>query len=80
MNSKSYACGACLAALLLVGAATAAPLPAAMDLRLEGSSVEAQAYPRTREFRSCMRGKYGPRYFAGVRRAYRWHMAQACMA
>ena len=31
-----------------------------------------------RDFRRCMRAKYGPRYFAGVRRATRYHMAQAC--
>ena len=38
-----------------------------------------QAY-NARGFRRCMRAKYGPRYFAGVNRAHRWHMAQACMA
>lgn len=33
-----------------------------------------------RGFRRCMRAKYGPRYFARVPRAHRWHMAQACQA
>ena len=31
-----------------------------------------------RDFRRCMRAKYGPRYFARVPRATRFHMAQAC--
>jgi hypothetical protein len=40
--------------------------------QMQGSRAENRA------FRSCMRAKYGPRYFAGVRRAHRYHMAQAC--
>jgi hypothetical protein len=35
-------------------------------------------YRPTRDFRRCMRAKYGPRYFARVPRAHRFHMAQAC--
>jgi hypothetical protein len=38
----------------------------------------AQHSSTSRGFRSCMRAKYGPRYFARVPRAVRWHMAQAC--
>ncbi len=38
----------------------------------------AASYRNTREFRRCMRAKYGPRYFSRVPRAHRWHMAQAC--
>jgi hypothetical protein len=79
MNMRLSACGASLAALLLVDAPAAAPLPATVDIGPPYAAVEVQAFPRTREFRSCMRGKYGRRYFAGVKRAHRWHMAQACM-
>jgi len=42
----------------------------------------SQTYGSQREnraFRSCMRAKYGPRYFARVKRAHRYHMAQACI-
>ncbi|MFM9976124.1 MAG: hypothetical protein ACKVON_16315 [Beijerinckiaceae bacterium] len=31
-----------------------------------------------RGFRRCMRAKYGPRYFSGVRPATRFFMAQTC--
>ncbi len=33
---------------------------------------------QSRGFRHCMRQKYGPRYFRGVKRAHRYHMVQAC--
>jgi hypothetical protein len=77
MNARLFVGGAALAALLAVDAA-ASPLPTTTDLRLPDAAVEAQAFPRTREFRRCMRAKYGPRYFARVPRAVRFHMAQAC--
>jgi hypothetical protein len=35
-------------------------------------------YSNSAGFRSCMRGKYGSHYFRGVKRAHRYHMAQAC--
>ncbi len=38
----------------------------------------AAQYSNSRGFRRCMRQKYGPRYFRGVSRAHRYHMAQAC--
>jgi hypothetical protein len=80
MNLRLCAYGASLAVLLLVDAAAAAPLPTVAGISPPQAAVKAQALPRTREFRRCMRSNYGPRYFAGVKRAHRWHMAQACMA
>jgi hypothetical protein len=59
------------AALTLAGPADALPPP----------QIEtAQHAYGSRGFRRCMRAKYGPRYFARVNRAHRWHMSQACMA
>jgi hypothetical protein len=66
--------------LTLSAPAAAAPLPV-------GGSPDARPYVdfaqhtyNSRGFRRCMRAKYGPRYFARVPRAHRWHMSQACMA
>ena len=42
------------------------------------SPFQAVQFSSDRGFRRCMRDKYGPRYFAGVRRATRYFMAQAC--
>jgi hypothetical protein len=74
-------------AMLAIGAALALSVPAiGAPLPVEVPSVAAPAIGlaqhayKSRGFRSCMRGKYGPRYFARVPRAVRWHMAQACMA
>jgi hypothetical protein len=58
------------AGALGIAASRSVAVPATIEL--------AQAGSATREFRRCMRAKYGPRYFAGVRRAHRFHMAQAC--
>lgn len=76
----------CIAALVVGAAvlagplsATAAPLPAVPAVEAPSLAEPAQ-YPRSPSFRRCMRAKYGPRYFARVPRAVRWHMAQACMA
>jgi hypothetical protein len=61
---------------------TAAQVGTAAESTFEGQIVVAnQAYGsrgENRAFRSCMRAKYGPRYFARVKRAHRYHMAQAC--
>jgi hypothetical protein len=44
------------------------------------TQVQMIQYTRggSREFRRCMRAKYGPRYFSRVPRAIRYHMASAC--
>jgi len=34
--------------------------------------------PGSRAMRRCMRARFGPRYFAGVKRAHRYVMAQEC--
>jgi hypothetical protein len=75
------ALGAAALALALGAAQAAAVTPVsagAVDL-LPGAVMPAQSYPNNRSFRRCMRAKYGPRYFARVNRAHRWHMSQACM-
>jgi hypothetical protein len=59
----------------------AAVLSAPATLRADGAPVaDLIQYSRggSRAFRRCMRAKYGPRYFQGVRRAQRFIMAQAC--
>ncbi len=74
------AAGLCLAATAAATAATAvvpSPPPAVFGF---SPAIAAQHTSDRRAFRRCMRAKYGPRYFAGVRRAHRWHMSQACMA
>jgi len=71
----------CLLALSLP-LLTTAQVGTAAEASVAGQILIAnQAYGsrgENRAFRSCMREKYGPRYFAGVRRAQRHHMAQAC--
>jgi hypothetical protein len=68
------------AALALAVPAAAAPLPAGARPAAAAATALAQHAYATRGFRRCMRARYGPRYFARVPRAVRWHMAQACMA
>jgi hypothetical protein len=66
--------------LLLQTPAQASPFKAGMaDIKIDGN-VETIQYSRrgSREFRRCMREKYGPRYFRGVPRAVRFNMARAC--
>jgi hypothetical protein len=65
---------------MTAGPAVASPLTFDRALSAQSPALEAQYNPRSPTFRRCMRAKYGPRYFAGVRRAHRWHMAQACTA
>jgi hypothetical protein len=40
--------------------------------------AQGAANMQSREFRRCMRQKYGRNYFRGVPRAHRFHMASAC--
>jgi hypothetical protein len=48
------------------------------SLDITPPAVTQVQYANPAAFRSCMREKYGPRYFRGVKRAHRYHMAQAC--
>jgi hypothetical protein len=59
-------------ALLLAAAPPATAMPDAAAFAAAGGMPQSSA------FRRCMRAKYGPRYFARVPRAHRYHMAQAC--
>ena len=55
---------------------TAAEAPVAGQILVANQAYGSRG--ENRAFRSCMRAKYGPRYFARVSRAQRYHMAQAC--
>ena len=61
--------------------AAAAPGSGAPDIAGLSPAPAEQAQfsrERPRDFNRCMREKYGPRYFRGVKRAHRTFMAQAC--
>jgi hypothetical protein len=66
--------------LLLQTPVQASPFKAGMaDIKIEDNIDNIQYSRRnSREFRRCMRAKYGPRYFRGVPRAVRFNMARAC--
>jgi hypothetical protein len=68
------------AVLLLAAPATSArAMPVSADVgKLSSFNVTDVQYSNSKSFRSCMRQKYGPKYFRGVKRAHRYHMAQAC--
>jgi hypothetical protein len=67
------------AALLSGPAASARTLPISGDIgKVASFALTDVQYSNSRSFRSCMREKYGPKYFRGVKRAHRFHMAQAC--
>ncbi len=55
----------------------AAAMPVLMTPAVAEAVIPVQ-FTNSRSFRRCMRQKYGPRYFRGVSRAHRYHMAQAC--
>jgi hypothetical protein len=65
-----------------IGILASAPAGALMPLRptpdIAPLGVTQVQYSNSAGFRSCMRGKYGSHYFRGVKRAHRYHMAQAC--
>jgi hypothetical protein len=68
-------------AVLLIAApvAPARAMPVSADVgKAAAFSVTEVQYSNSRGFRSCMRQKYGPKYFRGVKRAHRYFMAQAC--
>jgi hypothetical protein len=71
---------AALAMAIGLAPAQSAGLAGVKHLSAAPPAVLAQQSPSSRGFRRCMRAKYGPRYFARVPRAHRWHMSQACMA
>ena len=64
----------------LSGAALAGPHLAATKDIMPSAQVENVRFNHVeaRSFRRCMRAKYGPRYFRGVRQAQRNFKAQAC--
>jgi hypothetical protein len=70
-----------LGAVLLLAAphTSAKAMPISGDIaKVSSFSVTDVQYSNSRGFRSCMRKKYGPRYYRGVKRAHRYFMAQAC--
>jgi hypothetical protein len=70
-----------LGAVLLLAALgdSARAMPVSGELgKVSSFAVTDVQYSNSRSFRSCMRQKYGPKYFRGVKRAHRFHMAQAC--
>jgi hypothetical protein len=59
--------------------ATAAVSPSGLNTSITPLVfAQASGNTQTREFRRCMRQKYGRNYFRGVPRAHRFHMARAC--
>jgi hypothetical protein len=67
--------------VLLLAAAppnTASAMPILQVDRVSGMGIETVQYNNKREFNRCMREKYGRNYYRGVKRAHRFHMAQAC--
>jgi hypothetical protein len=79
-HSQKIAAFLAAAALYACVALPAAALPTLPFADMDVSEATPAQYPRSLKFRRCMRARYGPRYFARVPRAYRYHMAQACMA
>ncbi len=70
-----------LAAMLFLAApfAPARAMPVSgVPSKVASFGVTDVQYSNSKSFRSCMRQKYGPKYFRGVKRAHRFHMAQAC--
>ncbi len=60
--------------LVLAGQSSAAPA-----FRPDvAAAVPAVATAASASFQRCMRKRYGPHYFRGVKRAHRYFMAQAC--
>ena len=63
----------------LVSAAAASPLAGILPRPASDGAEPVQfSQTRSQEFNRCMRAKYGPRYYRGVKRAHRYFMAQAC--
>jgi hypothetical protein len=79
MIKMLFAATAALTISLASQTALAGPLPVdRMHEATPGAELVQYAY-QSKGFRSCMRSKYGPRYFSRVSRAHRFHMSQACM-
>jgi hypothetical protein len=78
MTRTFRGCAAALGFCVSAGMAMAAPLPGMMPPDVPAAVTAVQS-PQSRSFRRCMRSHYGPRYFARVPRAHRWHMSQVCM-
>jgi hypothetical protein len=78
MTRMLLVCAAALGMCVSAEIAMAAPLPGIMTPDVPAAAALAQS-PQSGRFRRCMRSHYGPRYFARVPRAHRWHMSQVCM-
>lgn len=71
-------------AVILASVVALLPASAALALPSAGRPASMAAEPaqfsrgESRDFRRCMRAKFGPHYFRGVKRAHRTFMAQAC--
>jgi hypothetical protein len=77
MLSRSLAVGILVALSFMALPAAALPVVPANVSVLEQPVIAAQ-FTSSRGFRRCMRAKFGPKYFRGVKRAHRYFMAQAC--
>jgi hypothetical protein len=75
--SRALAFGAFLVLFMPVPTGMALPMTPAALPSVELPVIAAQ-HTSSRGFRRCMRAKYGPKYFRGVKRAHRYFMAQAC--
>jgi hypothetical protein len=63
----------------MASGAMAWPAPETLRAQAFNTVTTAQfAQGGAKEARRCMRRKYGPHYYRGVRRAHRLFMAQAC--
>ena len=67
----AVACG-----VMMIGQASAMPVGIAAQEARPGALLVVQ--PGARDFSRCMRKRYGPHYYRGVKRAHRYFMAQAC--
>ncbi len=64
--------------LTLAVPASAGPLHPLSSLDLPLTGEELLPAKASKAFTRCMRERYGPRYYRGVKRAHRYFMAQAC--
>ncbi len=81
MTISRLSFGLSLGALLLLAepVSSARAMPVSGELgKVSSFTMTDVQYSTSKSFRSCMRQKYGPKYFRGVKRAHRYHMAQAC--
>jgi hypothetical protein len=74
---RPFLLASCL--MMLAAPALAGPLrPLAPVETLAPATVPVLVAKASKAFSRCMRERYGPRYYRGVKRAHRYFMAQAC--